>query len=130
MKLRYQDSKHALTYEVTKWRLRKAQLAIQYSRVRNLTVRDHNSKYFHTIASINKKRNLITRVKIEDSNHCDVDQIREGIKKHIESSYKQENIPLIQLPMGVFKKIDSLTATFLDEIPNPEEIKSAVELLL
>lgn len=45
---------HELQAHCNKWRVRKAQLFRQYSRVQKLTLKNHNSRYFRIVTSINK----------------------------------------------------------------------------
>lgn len=66
----------SLKAKSSKWRLRKCQLLKQYSRCRNLTQKDHNSKYFHIISSINKKRILIASIQIDGINTSRVEHLK------------------------------------------------------
>lgn len=113
-------------FEGSKWRMRKAQMLMQFSRVKNLTLRDHNTSYFHAITSIYRRKNHITRIKIRDTVYDGMEQIREKIRSFFENSYKQEDLPHFHLPMRVFKQFNSTKTYFLDEIPSTEEIKREV----
>lgn len=48
---------------------------------------------------------------------------RKGVRNFFENSYKQDDIPHIHLPMGVFKSFSIATSLSLDEIPDAEEMK-------
>ena len=54
----------ALQRSLYSWRMHKAQLLRQYSRSRELTEKDCNSKFFHAIASYRRSKKTITRIKI------------------------------------------------------------------
>lgn len=116
----------ALKVECNKWTTRKAQLMRQYSRVKNLSERDNNTKYFHAVATIHKKKNLIERIKINGRCLRGVAEIRKGVKEHFEHMYQQPPIPEIELPFGVFTKFNEETSAILDKQPDHDEIFRAM----
>lgn len=98
----------------------------QYSRCKNLTKKDQNTIYFHTLASYTKKRNHIPRIIINGSILTEVNMITEGIRNYFEEHYKQENLPNIELPPGVFRKFDDSTRDQLENLPTEAESKAVV----
>lgn len=60
--------------DVSKWRIRTTQLLKQFSRVRNLILKDQNSKIIHIVASVIRTKNQInSKIKFNNSILCDVD---------------------------------------------------------
>lgn len=88
----------ALRADCESWRNRKAQLMRQYFRCKNLREKDHNTEYFHTMASMKRKRNLITRIKVNNDILMEVDSVRRGIRNHFENLYHDNKDPKIELP--------------------------------
>lgn len=72
---------------VRKWRMRKGQLLRQYSRCKNLTQKDHNTKYFHMLASMNHRRNIIRDIQIGDQIISRVEAIQRSIREFYKQSY-------------------------------------------
>lgn len=116
----------ALQHEHKKWRTLQAQFYKQYSRVKKLSEKDNNTKYFHTIANMNKKRNMIRRIKVGGSVIKGVTQIREGIRDFFKSSFQQHASPYIHFDQGVFKQFHLSTVTSMELIPSEDEIKGAI----
>lgn len=109
------------------WRTRKCQLFKQYSRVRNLTLKDENTKYFHSIASLNRRCNKLTNIEMNEVVFYGMEGIKSEIRKHFEHSYHQEALAQIILPLGSFKKFNQAAIYLMDEIPDGEEIKMLSE---
>lgn len=55
-----------------------------------------------------------------------VDDVRHEVRNYFHKKYMQEQLPKIELPMGVFKQFYDTTISTLEEIPNAREIKEAV----
>lgn len=91
MKGRHQDSKHS-------------HLMYQYSRCKGIGDKDHNSKYFHALESLNKKQNLIDRISINGNVVSEVEDVIKGITKYFEEMYRDEDNLEIEVPYGVFKQ--------------------------
>lgn len=92
-------------------RVRKTQLYSQYSRVRNLTLKDHNTKYFHVVASVNRRRNQLLRVKVNKVDLMQNIDIRNGVTNYFKGSFRQEEVPDISLPPNAFRRFDPNVAT-------------------
>lgn len=54
----------ALKAQLQKWQARKGQIARQYSRVRNLTQKDCNSKFFYTLDSFRMRKKVFKRSRL------------------------------------------------------------------
>lgn len=98
----------------------------QYSRVRNLTHKDHNIRYFQTITYCQRRKNLITSITIDKAVLNRVEEIRQGIRLFMENSFKQDELPHIELPSNSFRKLFATSTHFLEDIPIGIEIKEAV----
>lgn len=105
---------------------REAQLMRQYSRVKNLIERDNKTRYFHTLASFNKKNNMMARVVIEGEVLSNVIEMRRGIRIFIFQSYTQKKLPEFELPMGVFKRFNNVTSAMMGELMDAKEIEKAM----
>lgn len=89
-------------------------------------MKDYNTKYFHSIASLHRKHNLISCINIGGQELTEVDEIENGIKQFMQNSFKQEELPHIGLPPNSFKKLNSDSINFLEVIPLGTEIKDVV----
>lgn len=98
----------------------------QYSRWKNLSEKEHNTKYFHTIASTNRKRNLISRINVRNEFFLEVDSITRGIRNHFKNFYHDTKEPESELPTGVFKQFNEVTRRALETIPKSEEIEVVI----
>lgn len=85
---------------------------------------DQNTKYFHAIASVNRKVNKITRMAIDGITFETIDGLRSRIMYH--KSFYQEDLPSITLPHDAFEKFDPISIEHLDSVPNGEEFKAVV----
>lgn len=71
---------HHLQGECSVWRTRKARLYKQCSRVQNLIMKDNNTKFFHAIASMNRRRhNMISNIMIGDRVLEEVNEVENGV---------------------------------------------------
>lgn len=77
----------SLKAECLKWRTRMCQLARQHSGVKNLTLKDHNTKYFIAISSLNRKQNWISKVKISGITLQETNEIRYGARHYFQQNY-------------------------------------------
>lgn len=116
----------ALMSKAKKWKIKKGELTRQYSRKKNLVEKDNNTGYFHACATLRKKKNHISRVKIDGQFLTKVNDIKRGIIKHFVESFKQEDISFIKLPDNAFKKFSPATVSHLERIPSSEEITKAI----
>lgn len=108
--------------------MRKCQLYRQYFRVKNLTMKDHNTKYFTSIASFNRKHKKITRIVVDHRTLEGVTEIRSEVRRYFHKSYKQQQLPHIELPPDSFRKFSHSTYIFLQNIPTSEEMRTTVKL--
>lgn len=81
-------------------------------------MKDHNTKFFHTVALMNRKNNQIHRIEVDGVYLTEVDLIKASMKQYFENNFHQTNLPHKELPYGVFKSFSSNIVAFLDQIPN------------
>lgn len=73
----------ALRIEVHKWKIRKCQFMKQYSRVKNVTLKDHNTKFFHTLANLQHKKKLISKIHISNQVLRGKESIQQGVMEYL-----------------------------------------------
>ena len=115
----------ALKCLLQKWYDRKACYWKQLSRDRDVKELDGNTKYFHTVASIKRRRKLMVEIKVgrrSFRNPRCINQIRSFYKK----LYHQPAVPKIDFDDSFLNKISEEEARFLERMPTHDEIKSAV----
>ncbi|GMI64191.1 hypothetical protein HRI_000088400 [Hibiscus trionum] len=64
------------------------------SRLRWLSYRDRNSRFFHLVASNRRRANSMTKLKIGDKIFSDIESLKDGVKRHFESKYNPRLRPL------------------------------------
>lgn len=72
-----------------------------------------------------KSYNIMSCLNIVKAELIDVKEIREGIMLSMEDSYKQEDLPNIELPPNSFKKFSEAYVSLL-ELPTRVQVKEAV----
>lgn len=95
--------KVALGSSLQKWRMRKSQLFRQYSRSKNITEKDDNTKYFHALASHRMRKKMITKIKVGGTVVKGNDNIKRSIISHFLQHFQKENLPNITLPLNSFR---------------------------
>lgn len=117
----------ALNPTLQKWRNRKAQVLRQYSRLKNITEMDCNSKYFHAVANSRRKKKRLLKINIGSEIIKGQLNLKKGIRQHFLEHFKQEPLPEITLPRGSFKHIHPSLIPSLDSIPTDEGIMEAIK---
>lgn len=110
----------ALKSKLHMWKMRKGQTMKQYSKRRNLMDRDNNTMFFHACATLKKKQNSITSIKIGDQVLSTTHEIKQGILNHFKDTVAQEDLPRITLPFGAFKQLPQATSQHLEVIPSSD----------
>lgn len=115
-----------LQSESVKCRVKRAQTLRQYSKCKNITDKDNNTKYFHSLVSINKKRMLITRIKIGEKWLDGKEEIREIVRNYYKKSFEQEPLPFTYLLSGLLNQLSPEQAAELESLPTDDEMKVVV----
>lgn len=109
-----------------KLNMRKEQIWRQKARVINLKLKDSNTKFFHTLANIKKRRKQITMLKSGNKRIKGVSNIKKEIESYIKNHFGQKKGPMLLLPPDGFRRISMESGLILERIPTMEEVKNAV----
>lgn len=87
----------ALNTSLKKWLVRQEHMWKQKSRVNNLRLQDSNTKYFHTITRMRRRKRQVHQLRIENRIVKDVDALRVKIQKYVTTHNGRDHIPQICL---------------------------------
>lgn len=99
------------------WLRRKEQFWAQTSRAKWLKEGDKNTCYFHTLASIHKRRNTITFINVNGTNFVDCAGIQREAVKYFKNIFKEEFPSRPVFDDLEFKRLDPQQVYFLSHGP-------------
>lgn len=70
-----------------KWPSRKEQMWRQEARVTNLKIKDSNTKFFHEMANVRRRRRQITSLKVGNNIVRGVGRIKKEIENHVKKHF-------------------------------------------
>lgn len=92
----------------------------------NLILKDTNSKFFHVLANIRRRKKQIAALKFGNFVCQDVPSLKQEVENYVRNHFAKGNNPTIRLPYGEMKKINREDALKLEIFPDLEEVKAAV----
>lgn len=104
------NKEKSLKSELLSWTNRKAQVLRQYYRCQNITSKDSNSKYFHSLANFRMRKNYFHQLRFGGRLIKGKVRLSQHIRAHFHQHYQQPYIPRITLLLGSFRMIDPETA--------------------
>jgi len=81
----------ALQTQLWLWLTRKERYWKQMSRCKILKAGDRNTRYFHLLATIRRRKNLIERIEVNGLEYTNQGQIKRAIVNHFKQQYAQQN---------------------------------------
>jgi len=96
------------------------------SRCKLLREGDRNTKYFHTLATIRRRRNLILTVKKDDITLTEPTQVRKAFVQHFKQMYASQETVLFDLTSLGLHKLSTAESSKLEEPVTLEEVKEAL----
>lgn len=106
--------------------VRKEKIWRQKARIQNLKLKDSNTKLFHAIANVRRRRKQISTLKIGNRVVQGVYGLKKVVEKCIKEHFSDERKPIIQLPRNEMRKFSKEDAQNLEKLPTLEELKEAV----
>ena len=109
-----------------RWLIRRERIWRQRARSYGFNMKDQNTKYFHAATLLRKKKQQITKIKI---NGCLIEgsqTLKEKVRDFFVNRFSQKETPNFDFDMDSHRKISEAQARNLEIIPSREEIKNAV----
>ena len=108
------------------WLIRRERIWRQRARSYGFNMKDQNTKIFHATTMLRKKKQAITRVKINGSVVQGTRRLKEKVREFFANRFTQGVTPNFDFDMDSHPKLSEAQACELERIPSREEIKSAV----
>ena len=108
------------------WLTRKERYWKQMSRCKLLKEGDRNTKYFHTLATIRRRKNMISTIQKDGEVLTEPNQVRKALIQHFKSLYAWQEAPHYELDSLDLNKLTPEMAAKLEEPVTVEEIKDAL----
>jgi endonuclease/exonuclease/phosphatase family protein len=116
----------AIQHHLSMWMIRRERFWRQKARTYGLSLKDHNSKFFHASTMIRRKRNEITQLMIDGRMVSGVEDLKEEINRYITARFSQEEVPELTFDLEDHPKVSEDQVALLEAMPTREEIKAAV----
>lgn len=100
----------------------------QYSRCKNITKKDCNSKNFHAIANHRRRKKVIASIKIGGEVVKGKNNIMGKFRNHFLKHFKQETLSFISLSKGSFREISTSKSCESDPLPSDKKIINAIKI--
>ena len=108
------------------WLIRRERIWRQRARSYGFNMKDQNTKCFHAATLFRKKKQEISRLKINLREVGGTQNLKEKVRDYFVNRYAQVTTPEFDFNMDTHPKISQLQAQSLEIIPSREEIKNAV----
>ena len=108
------------------WLIRRERIWRQRARTYGFKMKDRNTKFFHAATLFRRKKQEITKIKINGRLIGGVQNLKEKVRDYFVKRYTQESVPNFDFNMDDHPKISQIQAQNLEVIPSREEIKNAV----
>jgi len=108
------------------WMARKERYWKQMSRCKLLKEGDRNTRYFHTLATIRRKRNLISTIKKDEVTLTEPAQVRKAFIQHFKQLYASQETPIYELSSLGSNKLTPEVSARLEEPVTSLEVKDAL----
>lgn len=118
--------KQALVAQLWIWLKKKESYWYQLSRVKAVTLKDKNTKYFHLTASFRKSRKYIKEITCDGKTFVNPRAIKKEIVRYYKNLYSNTNEACFRFADGDFPKLSNSDVLSLEKLPSADEIKNAV----
>lgn len=116
----------ALLVQFEKWLTRKERYWRHILRERFVKEGNRNSKYFHVVTNIKKKRRQILKIKIAGRMTMKQRVIKGGVTAFYKELYHKDRNPQIYIQEGLLNRISMEERNWLEEVPTVEEVRVAI----
>ena len=108
------------------WLIRRERIWRQRARSYGFNMKDRNTKFFHASTMLRKKKQQITKIKINGSFFEGTQVLKDKVREYFVNRFTQVDTPDFDFEMNIHSKISQAEARHLESIPSREEIKNAV----
>ena len=108
------------------WLLRRERIWRQKAHTYGFSMKDHNTKFFHTSTVFKTKKNEIVQLKIDGRTVHGVSNLKNEIWCYFVERFTQDHILALDFDMGNHPKITDDQVRFLESRPSLNEVKNAV----
>jgi len=107
----------ALQAQMWLWIARKERFWKQMSRCKILNEGDRNTKYFHLIATMRRKKQMIEKVVVEGQEYTEMGSIRKAIVQHFKSHYSRKEVSRFDIRnLGLSRLSEELSQGLSEEV--------------
>ena len=118
--------REALISLLNRWYKRKGEFWKQLSRDKFINEVDRNTKYFHLLANMKRRKKHISELLVDGRSVHRPRRIKQVISGYFKSLYQQKQLPFIKEQDGLLNWISQDQASALEVIPFEEEIKLVI----
>ena len=108
------------------WLIRRERIWRQRARSYGFNMKDRNTKFFHASTMLRKKKQQITKIKINGDLVEGTQVLKEKVREFFVNRFTQVDTPDFDFEMNNHTKVSEVEARRLERIPSREEIKNAV----
>jgi len=117
--------REAIQSQLRLWMLRKERYWKQLSRCKILKEGDKNTRYFHLMASMRKRKKLLSTITVRGRRETEPGQIRRVIVDYFKELYKTTTIDHLELSHLRLSRLTEMKSKELEKKVTLEEIKEA-----
>jgi len=117
--------REALQSQLRLWMLRKERYWKQLSRCKLLKEGDKNTRYFHLMASMRKRKKVLSRITVQGRSETEPGQIRRVIVNHFKELYTTRTADHLELSTFGLSRLAEVKSKELEKEVTLEEIKEA-----
>jgi len=116
----------ALQSQLWLWLARKERFWKQMSRCKILKEGDRNTRYFHLIASIRRKKKMIEKIVVNGVEHTDITAVRQAIVGHFKEQYDRKSACSFDISSIGLSSLTEVQKQSLVQEVTVEDIKEAL----
>jgi len=118
--------RRALQSQLWLWMARRERYWKQMSRCKILKAGDRNTRYFHLIATMRRKRKMIDKILVDGVEYYDPISVRKAIVDHFKRHYAKKDVPSFDIKnLGPSSLSEDQRQSLIVEV-SKEEIKEAL----